>query len=85
MPSNDDIVATAATAAEEVITRRYHPSAVDDLDITVSFADETLSVDVYIDVGAETPDAEEREQDAVNEAVRAAGAAVDRLFEDRSD
>ena len=78
-PSDETVVQTAAEAAEDVVFSRLDASAVDDLDVTVSFEDGVLEVDVYLNA----PDGEiDPDPDAVaEEAVAAAGDAVDDLLE----
>lgn len=78
-PSDETVVQTAAEAAEGLVFSRYSRSKVDDLDVTVSFEEGLLEVDVYLDV--ESEEAEEVAQDAV----RAAEAAVDELFEESEE
>jgi len=76
-PSDETVVQAAAEAAEGAVFAHYRKSEVDDLDVTVSFEDGRLSVDVYLNPGDGTdpdPDA------VVDEAVAAAEAAVDDLF-----
>ncbi|WP_336362992.1 DUF3194 domain-containing protein [Halalkalicoccus salilacus] len=73
-PSDEEIVRTAAEAAEGLVFSRYSKSEVDDLDVTVSFEEGVLEVDVYLNV--ESEEAEEVAEDAV----LAAEAAVDELF-----
>lgn len=80
MPEDEEVVSTAATAAEEVILSRYGASDVNDLDVTVSFTDGELLVDIYLDAGADTPAEQEREQQVVDDAVLAAQEAADELF-----
>lgn len=78
-PTDADVVETAAAAAEGVVFERYRKSDVRDLDVTVTFDDGRLSVDVYLNPADGTdpdPDA------VVDEAVAAAEAAVDDLFAD---
>lgn len=75
-PSDEEIVRTAAEAAEGLVFSRYSKSEVDDLDVTVSFEEGVLEVDVYLNV--ESEEAEEVAEDAV----RAAEAAVDELFDE---
>jgi isopentenyl diphosphate isomerase/L-lactate dehydrogenase-like FMN-dependent dehydrogenase len=78
-PADADVAETAAAAAEGVVFERYRKSDVRDLDVTVTFADRRLSVDVYLNPADGTdpdPDA------VVDEAVAAAEAAVDDLFAD---
>ncbi|MFC7006690.1 DUF3194 domain-containing protein [Halalkalicoccus salilacus] len=75
-PSDEEIVRTAAEAAEGLVFSRYSKSEVDDLDVTVSFEEGVLEVDIYLNV--ESEEAEEVAEDAV----RAAEAAVDELFDE---
>ena len=75
-PSDETVVRTAAEAAEGVVFSHYDQSAVTDLDVTVTFEDGVLDVDVYLNA-PDDPDPE-----AVAEAAtEAAGDAVDELFE----
>jgi Protein of unknown function (DUF3194) len=74
-PTDEEVVRTAAEAAEGLIFSRYRRSEVDDLDVTVRFEDGVLEVDVYLNV-----EDDEAEQVA-EEAVLAAESAVDDLFE----
>ncbi|MFC6754917.1 DUF3194 domain-containing protein [Halorubrum tibetense] len=74
-PSDEEVVRTAAAAAEGVVFEHYDQSAVTDLDVTVTFEDGLLDVDVYLNA-PDDPDPE-----AVAEAAtEAAGDAVDELF-----
>jgi len=75
MPSDDEVVQTAAEAAEGLILSRLSNSAVKDLDVTVSFEDDVLDVDVYLNA----PEASDEEQIA-EDAALAARSAVDELF-----
>lgn len=77
-PADDEIVRTAAAAAEGLVFSRYKQSAVRDLDVTVTFEDGVLDVDVYLNV----PDADENPEQVAEDAVLAATDAVDELFED---
>lgn len=79
-PSDETVVETAADAAEGLIFSRYKQSAVRDFDVTVTFEDGVLEVDVYLNA----PDREDGpDPEAVaDEAARAARAAVDDLFEE---
>lgn len=78
-PSDEEIVRTAAEAAEGLVFSRYSKSEVDDLDVTVSFEEGVLEVDIYLNVESE----EDGEAETVAEdAVRAAEAAVDELFDE---
>ncbi|WP_096390639.1 DUF3194 domain-containing protein [Halopenitus persicus] len=76
-PSDDEVVRTAAEAAEGVVFSHYRQSTVDDLDVTVTFEDGVLDVDVYLNA----PDDEVDPEAVVEEAVAAAGDAVDDLFD----
>jgi hypothetical protein len=75
-PSDETVVETAATAARGVVFDQYRRSAVDDLDVTVSFEDGTLDVDVYLN----PPDDRDDGEAVAAAAVEAAEAAVDELF-----
>lgn len=74
-PTDEAVVTTAAEAAEGVVFAHYDQSAVKDLDVTVTFEDGVLDVDVYLNA-PDDPDPET----VANEAVAAAGEAVDELF-----
>ena len=69
---------TAAEAAEGVVFARYKQSAVDDLDVTVTFEDGVLEVDVYLNAPV-TDDGTDAETVA-DEAARTARDAVDDMF-----
>ncbi|SDJ31107.1 hypothetical protein SAMN05216226_10281 [Halovenus aranensis] len=75
-PDDETVVQTAADAAEDVIFSRYDRSAVSDLDITVTFEDEMLEVDIYLDAEEGRTDAEQVTEDAA----LAARSAVDDLL-----
>jgi ribosome-associated translation inhibitor RaiA len=77
MPSDDEVVQTAAEAAEGVIFARYKQSEVTDVDVTVTFEEGVLEVDVYVNAPDGAADAEA----VADEAARAAQDAVDELFE----
>jgi hypothetical protein len=66
---DDAVVEAAATAAENVIFSRYDNSELRDIDVTVTFEDGQLEVDVYLDAPG---DAEQVAEDAVLAARRAA-------------
>jgi hypothetical protein len=78
MPTDDEVVETASTAAEDVVFSRYGVSAVEDLDVTVTFEDGVLGVDVYVNA----PDSRQDEAQVADDAALAARAAVDDLFEE---
>ena len=75
-PSDAAVVEAAAEAAEGLVRSRYAQSAVREFDVTVTFEDGRLDVDVYLDAPAE-PDPTV----VANEAVEAAESAVNDLFE----
>ncbi len=75
-PSDERVVQTAADAAEGLIFSRYKQSAVRDMDVTVTFEDGLLEVDVYLNA----PDDEVDPDRVADEAARAARDAVDDLF-----
>ncbi|ERG99491.1 MAG: protein of unknown function (DUF3194) [Haloquadratum sp. J07HQX50] len=76
MPTAETVVNTAAEAAEGVIFSRYRQSTVRDIDITVTFENQILDVDIYLNV----PEEASPEADAVIEdAITAAESAVDDL------
>ncbi|WP_121821504.1 DUF3194 domain-containing protein [Halostella salina] len=77
MPTDDEVVRTAAEAAEDVVFSRIDNSDVDDLDVTVTFEDGVLEVDVYV----HAPDASADEGRVADDAALAARGAVDDLFE----
>jgi hypothetical protein len=68
-PDDDAVVQAAASAAENVVFSRYSQSEVRDVDVTVTFEDGQLEVDVYLDAPG---DAERVAEDAVLAARRAA-------------
>lgn len=76
-PTDDEVVQTAAQAAEDVVFARLSRSAVEDFDVTVHFEDDILEVDVYINAPSDTSDTEQ----VANDAALAARAAVDDLLE----
>ncbi|MBO4247029.1 MULTISPECIES: DUF3194 domain-containing protein [Halomicrobium] len=75
-PTDETVVETAATAAEDVVFSRYDTGTVEDLDVTVSFEDGVLDVDVYVNA----PDGRHDEAQVADDAALAAQAAVDDLF-----
>ncbi|MFB6108467.1 MAG: DUF3194 domain-containing protein [Haloplanus sp.] len=79
-PDDETVVQTAAEAAEGVVFAHYKQSEVRDLDVTVTFEEGVLEVDVYLNAPDDAADAES----VADEAARAARAAVDDLF-DASD
>jgi hypothetical protein len=77
-PTDEEVVQVAAEAAEGLVRSRFKQSNVRDLDVTVTFEDGVLDVDVYLNAPEGDADAEA----VADEAARAAQAAVDELFED---
>ncbi|MEF8828024.1 MAG: DUF3194 domain-containing protein [Haloarcula sp.] len=78
MPTDDEVVETASAAAEDVVFSRYDVGAVEDLDVTVTFEDGVLDVDVYVNA----PDSRQDEAEVADDAALAARAAVDDLFDE---
>ncbi|GAA0232663.1 DUF3194 domain-containing protein [Halobaculum roseum] len=76
-PTDEEVVETASEAAEGVVLARYRQSDLRDFDVTVSFEDGVLDVDVYVNPPA---DAEADADEVADEAARAARDAVDELF-----
>ncbi|MFC6862288.1 DUF3194 domain-containing protein [Halomicroarcula sp. GCM10025817] len=81
MPTDDDVVQAAAEAAESVVFSRFGVSEVEDLDVTVSFEDGVLEVDVYVNA----PESRLDEKQVADDAALAARSAVDDLFADEPD
>ncbi|WP_435067363.1 DUF3194 domain-containing protein [Haloplanus sp. C73] len=81
MPDDETVVQTAAEAAEGLVFSRYRQSDVRDLDVTVTFEDGVLDVDVYLNAPADEADPEA----VADEAARAARDAVDDLFDAADD
>ena len=75
-PTDPEVVEAASDAAEGFVLSRYKQSEIRDLDVTVRFEDGRLEVDVYLDA-PDDPDPAV----VADEAVEAAEAAVDDLFE----
>jgi len=76
MPTDDEVVQTAADAAENVIFSRLSVSDVEDYDVTVTFEERMLDVDVYV----KAPDASADEERVADDAALAARGAVDDLL-----
>lgn len=72
--SDAEVVQTAAEAAESVIFSRYDRGDLSDIDVTVSFEDGVLEVDVYLN--ADSGDADR----VADDAALAARGAVDDLL-----
>lgn len=71
-----DVVQAAADAAENVIFSRLSATDVRDFDVTVTFEERVLEVDVYLDA----PEADEDADRIADDAALAARAAVDELL-----
>jgi len=76
-PSDDEVVQTAAEAAERVVFSRFDRSEVSDVDISVNFEDGVLEVDVYIEA-----DGDADPEQVADDAALAAQGAVDDLFDE---
>ena len=76
-PTEREVVETAAAAAEGVIFAHYRQSEVRDFDVTITFEDGVLDVDVYLNA----PDGDADPEEVADEAAKAATGAVDELFE----
>ncbi|WP_436936026.1 DUF3194 domain-containing protein [Halovenus marina] len=72
-PDETTVVETAANAAESVVFSRYSRSEVQDLDVTVTFEDGQLEVDIYLDAPGDAAQ-------VADDAALAARGAVDDLF-----
>jgi hypothetical protein len=76
-PSDETVVETAAAAAKAVLFDRLDRSEIQDYDVTVSFEDGQLDVDVYL----HAPDSDVPTDRLTEDAVLAARDAVDELFD----
>ncbi len=76
-PTDEEVVQAASDAAEGVVLSRYKQSQLRDFDVSVTFEDGVLDVDVYVNAPEDEADA----QRVADEAVQAAVDAVDELFE----
>ncbi len=76
MVEPEAVVETASEAAHGYVLSRLSKSNVEDLDLTVSFEDEVLEVDVSILAPAADADLDQ----IADDAARVAGDAVDELF-----
>ncbi len=78
MVDDERVVRAAAEAAESVVFSRFDNSQVADLDVTVTFEDQILEVDVYLDV----PDSGGADPEQVaDDAALAARRAADDVIE----
>jgi hypothetical protein len=81
MVADETVVETAASAAHDLVFSRLDSSVVEDLDVTISFEDDVLEVDVYIFA----PDSDGDVETIADDAALAARAAVDTLFAAEDD
>jgi len=77
MPADEAVVETAADAAEDVVFSRIGKGDLSDVDVSVTFEDDVLDVDVYVNA----PESSADERRVADDAALAARAAVDELFE----
>lgn len=75
-PDDAKVVRTAAQAAEDVVFSRYDHSDIADLDVTVTFEDGILEIDVYLDA-----DGRADPERVADDAALAARGAVDDLLD----
>lgn len=75
--ADDDVDpgAYAQSIAIDVILEHYDPEEIDDLDVTATFVDEELTIDIYLLVAGEDT------APVVTEALETAATAVDELIE----
>ncbi|QLG60441.1 DUF3194 domain-containing protein [Halorarum salinum] len=76
-PTDERVVEVASEAAEGVVLSRYRQADLVDFDVTITFEDGVLEVDVYVNPPA---DADADADEVADEAARAARDAVDELF-----
>ena len=75
-PTDEEVVRTAASAARDVVFSRFDRSEVDDLDVSITFEEGVLDVDVYLESeGRSEPDR------VAEDAALAARSAVDDLLD----
>jgi len=79
-PTDEEVVEAGAAAAEGLVFSRLATGDVDDLDVTVTFEDGVLDVDVYV----YAPDADGDVERVAEDAALAARSAVDDLFADEN-
>lgn len=81
-PDDETVVRTAAEAAEGTVFAHYRQSSVRDLDVTVTFEERVLEVDVYLNVPDDAADTDADPETVADEAARTARDAVDDLFDE---
>ncbi|MFW5965263.1 MAG: DUF3194 domain-containing protein [Halodesulfurarchaeum sp.] len=77
MVDPETVVETASETANRYVFSQLEKSAVEDLEVTASFEDEVLEVEVSV----VAPDAETDLERLATDATRLAGEAVDALLE----
>ncbi|MEF8851382.1 MAG: DUF3194 domain-containing protein [Haloarculaceae archaeon] len=78
MVSDETVVETAAAAARDVVFSRFDRTTVEDVDVTVTFEDGVLEVDVYLNA----PEGRADPERVADDAALAARGAVDDLLAD---
>ncbi|ARS91930.1 DUF3194 domain-containing protein [Natrarchaeobaculum aegyptiacum] len=85
-PADEEVVQTAAEVAEGLVFSRYKQSDVRDLDVTVTFEEGILEVDVYLNAPTLEGDDEDGAgidpEQVADDAALAAREAVDDLFDE---
>ena len=81
MVADETVVETAASAAHDLVFSRLDASVVEDLDVTISFEDDVLEVDVYLFA----PESDVDLDRVADDAALAARGAVDTLFAEEDD
>jgi hypothetical protein len=76
MVSDETVVETAAAAGRDVVFSRFDRAAVEDIDVTVTFEDGVLEVDVYLNA----PDGRADPDRVADDAALAARGAVDDIL-----
>lgn len=76
-PDEGEVVEAAAAAARSVVFSRLDSGEVADLDVTVTFEDRVLDVDVYL----HAPDTHRDVEQIADDAALAARTAADDLLE----
>jgi hypothetical protein len=76
MVSDETVVETAAAAARDVVFSRFDRTAVEDIDVTATFEDGVLEVDVYLNA----PDGRADPDRVADDAALAARGAVDDIL-----
>lgn len=85
MTAAAEVVDVAASAATDHIFSVYSRSEVTDLDVSVTFKDGELLVDIFLDTNANSPASEAEAQRVVDDAALVATDAVDRFLDQRDE